>query len=392
MAHDVFVSHSVKDKATAEKIVAYLERDSIRCWVAPRDVVPGADWGESIIDALESSRVMVLIFSAHANVSSQIKREVERAVDKNVYTIPLRIEDIEPTRSLEYFISTSQWMDAFPPPLEPHLERLSRTVKAILAKSSDVPPLIDRPLPAAVSPAPALSPMAVASSPMWMKPVAIAGALVVLLAGIWFLLGRSNHATDQEKHRLAEVTTAPSVEPAPAEYGSAPKKDPPMNQAAAQPANVLNQAALPEPTESLAPTYTKKGGFEPPPVPAKGAYSAALPVAEEPVAVVRRYYEDINRRDLDGAYASFSQAFKGRRSYDQFAQNFAQVLSISLQQANEAKRGESDADVSVAFNEVDAENHLHQWEGHVLLVKEGDAWRINQMPVKQRVAAPAKKY
>src|SRR5438094_4613313 len=100
--------------------------------MAPRDVVPGADWGESIIDAIESSRIMILIFSESANASPQIKREVERAVDKGVYTIPFRIEDIKPTRSLEYFISTPQWIDAFSPPLEQHLDNLAKTVTAIL--------------------------------------------------------------------------------------------------------------------------------------------------------------------------------------------------------------------------------------------------------------------
>ncbi len=144
MAHDVFVSYSVKDKAVADAIVARLEADSIRCWVAPRDVVPGADWGESIINAIESSRIMVLIFTASANASPQIKREVERAVDKGVYTIPIRIENIEPTKSLEYFISTSQWMDAFPPPMEPHLDFMAKTIKAILA---------GRPPPLTASPA-----------------------------------------------------------------------------------------------------------------------------------------------------------------------------------------------------------------------------------------------
>jgi hypothetical protein len=67
MAHDVFVSHSVKDKRVAEAIVARLEADLVRCWVAPRDVVPGADWGESIINAIENSRIMILIFSENAN-------------------------------------------------------------------------------------------------------------------------------------------------------------------------------------------------------------------------------------------------------------------------------------------------------------------------------------
>ena len=84
MAHDVFVSHSVKDKAVADAVVARLEAESVTCWIAPRDVVPGADWGESIINAIESNRIMVLIFSQSANASPQIKREVERAVNKGV--------------------------------------------------------------------------------------------------------------------------------------------------------------------------------------------------------------------------------------------------------------------------------------------------------------------
>ena len=70
MAHYVFLSHSIKDKTVADAIVARLEADSVTCWVAPRDVVPGADWGESIINAVESSRIMILIFSQSANASS----------------------------------------------------------------------------------------------------------------------------------------------------------------------------------------------------------------------------------------------------------------------------------------------------------------------------------
>ena len=132
MAHDVFVSHSVKDNTVADAVVARLEAESVTCWIAPRDVMPGADWGESIIDAIESSRIMILIFSRNADASQQIKREVERAVNKGVYIIPFRIDDIPPTKSLEYFISTSQWMDAFSPPLERHLDNLAKTVRAVL--------------------------------------------------------------------------------------------------------------------------------------------------------------------------------------------------------------------------------------------------------------------
>jgi hypothetical protein len=132
MAHDVFVSHSAKDKATADAVCAVLESHGIRCWVAPRDILPGQDWGGSIIKAINGARAMVLVFSANANTSRQIKLEVERAVNKGIPVIPLRIEDVAPTETLEYFISTPHWLDAFTPPLERHLEYLAEVARKIV--------------------------------------------------------------------------------------------------------------------------------------------------------------------------------------------------------------------------------------------------------------------
>jgi Tol biopolymer transport system component len=132
MGHDVFVSHSVKDKPTADAVCAVLESQGIRCWVAPRDIIPGKDWGESIVEAINGARVMVLVFSSSANNSQQIKREVERAVHKGIPVIPLRIEDVAPTASLEYFLSTPHWLDAFTPPLEKHLQYLAQIIRQII--------------------------------------------------------------------------------------------------------------------------------------------------------------------------------------------------------------------------------------------------------------------
>jgi hypothetical protein len=130
---EVFISYSRHDKAIASQACAALEEAGIPCWIAPRDVVPGRDWGESIITAIESARAMVLIFSAHANDSPQIKREVERAVHKGIPIIPMRIEDVVPSRSLEYFISTPQWLDAFIPPVQSHFPSLIAAVRENMA-------------------------------------------------------------------------------------------------------------------------------------------------------------------------------------------------------------------------------------------------------------------
>jgi WD40 repeat protein len=132
MSHDVFISFSSKDKNAGDAVCAILERNGIRCWIAPRDVTPGMTWGGEIVSAIHGAKVMVLVFSGAANTSPQIEREVERAISKGIPVIPFRIEDVQPSDSLEYFISASHWLDAFSEPLEQHLEKLAQVVKRIV--------------------------------------------------------------------------------------------------------------------------------------------------------------------------------------------------------------------------------------------------------------------
>jgi hypothetical protein len=145
MSHQVFISYAHQDKNYADAVCHWLERGGARCWIAPRDISPSRDWAEEIIDAISSVYIMILIFSSHSNDSLQVRREVERAVHKEVNVLPFRIESVQPSKSLEYFISTQHWLDAVSEPLEAHLEKLLGCVKAII---SGVPP-IAKPHPAA---------------------------------------------------------------------------------------------------------------------------------------------------------------------------------------------------------------------------------------------------
>jgi TPR repeat protein len=109
-----------------------LEEASIKCWIAPRDIRPGDSWGGAIVRAIETSQILILIFSSKSNRSHQVLREVERAVQKDVVLLPFRIEDITPSVDMEYFLSTTQWLDALTSNLEEHLEALTDTVKLII--------------------------------------------------------------------------------------------------------------------------------------------------------------------------------------------------------------------------------------------------------------------
>jgi hypothetical protein len=128
----VFISHSSKDRSTADAICAHLESAGINCWVAPRDIEPGATWTKGIMQGLEACRIMILVFSEHANDSDHVQREVAKAFSSGLAVIPFRIKDVLPNQSLSYFLDTVQWLDASAPPLQKHLGTLSERVKKLL--------------------------------------------------------------------------------------------------------------------------------------------------------------------------------------------------------------------------------------------------------------------
>lgn len=148
MARDVFISYSQPDQKIAFEMVARIEGQGVSCWIAPRDIAPSSDWAAEIIDAISTARIMVLVFSASSNDSPQVRREVERAAHKGLTILPFRIEEVLPSKSLEYFLSAQHWMDAFPLPREPHYARLCEHLKN--TQSAVPSPSVPRPAAAAL--------------------------------------------------------------------------------------------------------------------------------------------------------------------------------------------------------------------------------------------------
>ena len=163
----VFVSYSSSDKTIADAVVATLERAQFRCWYAPRDIRPGKPYGDAIVDALRSARVLVVIVSSSSIASPQVLREVERAIHYGAVIVPFRIEDIEMRGSFELFLSVPHWLDAITPPLEAHLERLRDAVRSILGVDPREPAPAAGPSPA--SPVPPVQAVPELSPDLWSR-------------------------------------------------------------------------------------------------------------------------------------------------------------------------------------------------------------------------------
>ena len=194
MGFDVFISYPSPDKTVADAVCARLEQRGVRCWIAPRDVPPGFSYGESIIEAIEQCRVMVLVFSANTNASTHVAKEVERAVSHGLTIIPFRIQDVKPTKSLDYFISSVHWLDAITPPMETHLDYLAETVIRILPQSNaPAKPVVSAPpsAPRVASPAVAVAPVLPPTKPSGssLKWIALLALAALLGGGAWWMLG-----------------------------------------------------------------------------------------------------------------------------------------------------------------------------------------------------------
>lgn len=138
MPHDAFISFSSKDVDAAAKICFGLETRGIACWMSTRDVPPGADFQESIIDALEAARVMVLVFSANANNSGEMKKELVLAGDYKLPVLPVRIENVIPSGAFRYQLTIRQYLDLFED-WDANLAKLADQISRMVARQP-VPP------------------------------------------------------------------------------------------------------------------------------------------------------------------------------------------------------------------------------------------------------------
>lgn len=135
MAHDVFISYEQTDKPTANTICTTLESAGIKCWIAPRDVV--GPFGAAIVTGIRESKAMILVLSSHANTSPYVSREVVQAVKNRIPICTLRVENVQPSKELEFFISSEQWLEVWDSSIEQCIPLLIQQLKLRLPPSPE---------------------------------------------------------------------------------------------------------------------------------------------------------------------------------------------------------------------------------------------------------------
>lgn len=114
MKHDVFISYSSKNKAAADAICHVLENNGIKCWMAPRDIPAGSEYGDLIDVAIKEARVLVVVFSETAASSRWVKGELNIAFEEQKVIIPYRIDSTPFSGQNRVILNHKHWIDAYP--------------------------------------------------------------------------------------------------------------------------------------------------------------------------------------------------------------------------------------------------------------------------------------
>lgn len=127
----VFISYARKDEVFANAMVKYFEQNDIHCFIDKRDIKPGTKYSEEIINAIEESDIVILILTKESNNSENVRNEIDNASNLKKKIIVFRIENIALSRSLQFYLATSQWFDAFSYRGEQYFEQLTGYVKGL---------------------------------------------------------------------------------------------------------------------------------------------------------------------------------------------------------------------------------------------------------------------
>jgi hypothetical protein len=232
----IFITYSSKDQKVARTICTALENRGLACWISSRNVKPGQNYQEQIVKAIRGARVMVLVFTANANNSNEIKKELALASQNNLVVIPVRIEDVAPNEAFAYEFATRQWIDLF----EDWEKSMAELVELIAAILNDAPapdranaapgPTGDAAAPAFVmaGATPAITPGAPFMQRPAMRWAMTAGLAVIVAASVAY-------AVVKFSQRPSTTSVAASVDSPTSPGTSTPSTSPAPNQQAASP-------------------------------------------------------------------------------------------------------------------------------------------------------------
>lgn len=139
---EVFVSYSRTDKQRVLEWVGKLRAAGVSVWLDTSGIDAATRWGEQIVNALESAKVLLLMVSEAAVRSDHVAKEVTLVSERKGHILPVHLEPTPIPASLKYQLAGIQHIECFgPADSDRGLETLLRSLERIGVNVAPPPPI-----------------------------------------------------------------------------------------------------------------------------------------------------------------------------------------------------------------------------------------------------------
>jgi adenylate cyclase len=105
---DIFISYSRKDSAHAEQLAELLASAGLTCWIDKRGIEAATSWSGEITKAITECMAFVVMLSPNSIASSNVRKEVSLASERQKKILPLDLEPVELPDDLAYHLAGIQ--------------------------------------------------------------------------------------------------------------------------------------------------------------------------------------------------------------------------------------------------------------------------------------------
>ena len=128
---DVFISYSREDKDRVLDLASQLRNAGVSIWIDQGGIDGAALWGEAIVNALDSAKVLLLMVSESAVRSHNVAKEVVLASERKGHILPVLLEPTVIPPSLKYPLAGIQQIEYFQGDPGQNLESIVRSLQKL---------------------------------------------------------------------------------------------------------------------------------------------------------------------------------------------------------------------------------------------------------------------
>lgn len=129
--YDVFISYSSQDEEKALSIRNHLQSKGMDCWMAPESIEPGLDYSEVIPDAIDGSKIILLLVSYNSQKSVWVPKELSYALSNRKRVLPYKISPCDLLKKFSFYLSDVQVIE-----YQNDIQSLYRKITSIIANKT----------------------------------------------------------------------------------------------------------------------------------------------------------------------------------------------------------------------------------------------------------------